>query len=193
MAAKFYTPEAQLRAQWDKMEFKPSVIALDLDHTLWPFYTDLDTRPPLKQHVDESSGQTSVINSDDTQLNLFPDVVRILDVLSNLPDVRLAVASKALNYSRAHELLDLFEIRKYFVSVQIYSLETKRTHMTKIKEELELDKFEQILFIDDNKHNVRDLNEFGVRSFLIKKNKGESLNFKTMSQALTFYEKRMRY
>ncbi|KAL2140468.1 hypothetical protein VTI28DRAFT_3786 [Corynascus sepedonium] len=73
----------------------PRLIVLDLDYTLWPFYSDIHISPPIRQVPNSSSLVLADRNGE--QFSLYPDAPHILRLISSplLPDTRLAVASKS--------------------------------------------------------------------------------------------------
>jgi magnesium-dependent phosphatase 1 len=176
---------------WEEIDHKPKVIVLDLDHTLWPFYVDLDTIMPFTKSL-EDDGTITVSNPDMTKLNCFRNVRMILHTLVNRcfnDGEKLAVASKALNRLRALELLELFELEPYFSSIQIYSV-SKSFHMSAIKEELGIEDYSEMLFFDDNKYNVREVAELGVCTFQVQKKTG--FNLKALVNGLGIYQKKFQ-
>jgi magnesium-dependent phosphatase 1 len=166
---------------WDNLSHKPKVIVLDLDWTLWPFYTDYTK-------ILEDDGTRATLNPDMTKVSCFKDVQVILNTLVECcfkDGEQLAVASKALNRDRALQLLDLFELKQYFSSLQIYSV-SKSFHMSAIKDELSVE-FEHMLFFDDNKFNVRETAKMGVCSFQVRKTTG--FDFKSIKNGLRVYQR----
>jgi magnesium-dependent phosphatase 1 len=174
---------------WEALDRKPKVIVLDLDHTLWQFYVDLDTMLPFIKS-NEGNGTITVLNPDMTRLNCFQDVRIILNTLVNrcyTDGEQLAIASRVLNRSRALELLELFKLKPNFSSIQICSV-LKCFHMSVIKENLGIEDYSDMLFFDDNKFNVREVAKLGVCSFQVRKTTG--LNLKAMKNGLGMHQRK---
>lgn len=173
---------------WRDLSKKPRYVVLDLDFTLWPFHIDYQTNEPFvkKDQV--------VTDSTDQILEHYPDVPSILYTLKNFclderdGQGKMAVASKALNGERAFKLIELFGWRDYFASVQIYSRD-KNHHMYAIRNELKVKNFSDVLFLDDNRFNVKLTRQMGVVAYQLDKNTG--LNFKSLHHALDIYEKKL--
>ncbi|KAK3379667.1 acid phosphatase-domain-containing protein [Lasiosphaeria ovina] len=68
----------------------PQLIVLDLDYTLWPFYSDIHVAPPLSK-----AGYSTLTDRNGEAFSLFPDAPHILRLLTSLRGTRLAVASKS--------------------------------------------------------------------------------------------------
>lgn len=70
----------------------PRLIVLDLDYTLWPFYSDIHVATPIR--LVPNSNHLSLSDRNGELFSLFPDVPHILNLLSHL-GIRIAVASKS--------------------------------------------------------------------------------------------------
>ncbi|KAK4208160.1 magnesium-dependent phosphatase-1 [Rhypophila decipiens] len=70
----------------------PRLIVLDLDYTLWPFYSDIHVATPIKSVP--NSNHLALTDRNGERFSLFPDAPHILNLLSHL-GIRLAVASKS--------------------------------------------------------------------------------------------------
>jgi magnesium-dependent phosphatase 1 len=73
----------------------PRLIVLDLDYTLWPFYSDIHISTPIRPAA--GPNPASVTDRNGESFSLYPDAPHILHLLSSLPggQIRLAVASKS--------------------------------------------------------------------------------------------------
>ncbi|KAK3318144.1 magnesium-dependent phosphatase-like protein, partial [Apodospora peruviana] len=71
----------------------PRLVVLDLDYTLWPFYSDIHVATPIK--VLPQTNHSTIADRNGETFSLFPDAPHILHLLSSLPNIRLAVASKS--------------------------------------------------------------------------------------------------
>ncbi|KAK4199174.1 putative magnesium-dependent phosphatase 1 [Triangularia verruculosa] len=69
----------------------PALIVLDLDYTLWPFYSDIHISPPIR-----ALSPSVLSDRNGEHFSLFPDAPAILRLLSSPQcNIRLAVASKS--------------------------------------------------------------------------------------------------
>lgn len=174
---------------WRDLKKKPKVIVLDLDHTLWNFYTDLDVNRPFKR-----LNEHNLIGNDLKRLELFPDVSKILHTLKLFcfdGNEKLSVASRAQSTDLAHELLEFIGWKAYFDSVHVYSC-PKNIHMYGIRDDLKLDSssFSHFLFFDDNKFNIKLAKELGICSVLVDKKRGLDLDY--IHYGLDLFEKRTK-
>ena len=179
--------DLELVDHWMMIENKPKVIVFDLDHTIWPFYVDLQVVPPFRKK--NCFGREVIVDSNDSEIECFKDIKKILNTLKwhcFKNSEHLAVASKALSNQVAFELIDLFGFNEYFSSVQIYSM-PKTQHINAIKQEIQFENYNQVLFYDDNKFNIRDTKQMGVFSFLVNKNNG--LDLKAVHKSLDLYDR----
>ncbi|AEO66242.1 fd6b6d93-0c20-4e7b-be20-d164a587d338 [Thermothielavioides terrestris] len=73
----------------------PRLIVLDLDYTLWPFYSDIHIAPPIRPVP--NAHPPTLADRNGEHFALYPDAPHILRLLSSLPParLRLAVASKS--------------------------------------------------------------------------------------------------
>ncbi|KAK4448357.1 magnesium-dependent phosphatase-1 [Podospora aff. communis PSN243] len=74
----------------------PRLIVLDLDYTLWPFYSDIHISTPIRP-APGSNPTSAVIDRNGESFSLYPEAPHILHLLSSLPggQIRLAIASKS--------------------------------------------------------------------------------------------------
>ncbi|KAK0715439.1 magnesium-dependent phosphatase-1, partial [Lasiosphaeris hirsuta] len=89
----------------------PKLIALDLDYTLWPFYSDIHIATPVRPAP--YSGHASVTDRNGEAFALYPDTPHILHLISSLPPsrgIRLAVASKSPVGDLCREMLRLLRL-----------------------------------------------------------------------------------
>uniref|UniRef100_A0A8C9M7R8 Magnesium dependent phosphatase 1 n=1 Tax=Panthera tigris altaica TaxID=74533 RepID=A0A8C9M7R8_PANTA len=83
----------------------PKLAVFDLDYTLWPFWVDTHVDP-----VRDRRGQT---------VRLYPEVRDVLERLQGL-EVPVAAASRTGEIEGANQLLELFDLDRYFVHREIY-------------------------------------------------------------------------
>ncbi|KAK3389260.1 magnesium-dependent phosphatase-like protein [Podospora didyma] len=87
----------------------PSMIVLDLDYTLWDFYSDIAVATPIRSVPGTNYAKVSDRNGE--KFELYPDAPHILRLLTSLkPDIRLGVASKSPVGDLCRELLKLMRL-----------------------------------------------------------------------------------
>ncbi|GAB1316527.1 Magnesium-dependent phosphatase-like protein [Madurella fahalii] len=87
----------------------PRLIVLDLDYTLWPFYSDIHISTPIR--LVAGSNPPTVADRNGELFALYPDAPHILRlVASSLPNTRLAVASKSPVGDLCREVLKLLRL-----------------------------------------------------------------------------------
>lgn len=177
----------ELVYHWRDLSKRPRCIVFDLDHTLWSFCSDsLEYSAPI------SRTQTGFVDAHNAPLPVPTDVPRILHTFRSLShepnsELKLAVASRSRRGEFARECLRSFGWSDSFRSIQIYSCD-KNVHMYAIRDELKpAVSFEEFLFFDDNKFNVRLANQMGIVSVLVDKTLG--LDLKTVNYGLDLFEK----
>jgi hypothetical protein len=100
---------------------------------------------------------------------------------SNLSNIYI---SRSTTRQLALEIIDSLGWTSYFSSFQIYP-RSKDNHMHKIKEELKLDNFGDILFFDDESGNIKPTTGLGVKFHLVDEQDGVDL--KAMLQGLDYF------
>lgn len=85
----------------------PKLVVLDLDYTLWPFYSDIHVATPIKPVP--NSNHLALADRNGELFSLFPDAPYILNLLSHL-GIRLAVASKSPVGDLCREMLKLLRL-----------------------------------------------------------------------------------
>jgi magnesium-dependent phosphatase-1 len=126
----------------------------------------------------------TVVDSEGFDMSGFVDVSKILKTLKEKclkPGQHLAIASRSTTPELAMRTMELHGWKDYFSSFQIYP-RNKTEHMTKIKNELKFDKFQEVLFFDDEYHNIMDTGYLGVCAIEIKRSFG--LNMETFFAGL---------
>ena len=150
---------------WNELSYKPTAVVFDLDYTLWPFLIDQDLVPPLKKKLVNKT--CVILDHNNKSITHFQDVTRIIKTLKEVCFAQsntkhyLAIASKATVKELALKLIDMFNWTQYFDSFQIHA-GVKTIHMKTIAQELKLKSFDQILFFDDTRMNVKQTEELGI-------------------------------
>ncbi len=135
------------------------LIVFDLDFTLWDAggtWCD-HTCPPYRRV------NAHVVDSEDSIITLYPDVKDILQTLSKR--YTLATASRTGQPAWAHNLLQLFNIEKYFHFHEIYP-GSKISHFRSLQRRTGID-FDEMIFFDDEFRNVEEVARLGVSSILV--------------------------
>ena len=88
----------------------PSLIVLDLDYTLWPFYSDIHVAPPVRAVA--HTNRAAVADRNGESFSLYPDAPHILHLLASLPSprIRLGVASNSPVGDLCREMLKLLRL-----------------------------------------------------------------------------------
>ena len=142
------------------------VVVFDLDFTIWNAGDTWcsETNPPYfwdKGKLVDQSGRW---------IRLYPEVVEILQMLKSR-GVLIVAASRTNEPEWARQLLQIFEIDKYFDIKEIYP-GSKIAHLKRIQEQVDCP-YDQIVFFDDEERNIEDAKSLGVIS--IKVNNGITL------------------
>ncbi|XP_004698549.2 magnesium-dependent phosphatase 1 isoform X2 [Echinops telfairi] len=155
----------------------PRLAVFDLDYTLWPFWVDTHVDPPFHRSRDgtvrDSRGRT---------IRLYPDVPEILGRLRDL-GVPVAAASRTGEVEGANQLLELFDLVKYFVHREIYP-GCKITHFQRLQQKTGVP-FSQMAFFDDEKRNVVDVSTLGVTCVHVP----NGMSLPTLTQGLETFAK----
>jgi magnesium-dependent phosphatase 1 len=137
------------------------VFVFDLDFTIWNAGDTFcsETSPPYFWNDEQLFDQQG------RWIRLYPDSVEILKRLKKAGKI-LAVASRTNEPDWARQLLQLFDIEKYFDIMEIYP-GSKVTHLKNIQEKVGC-RFEQILFFDDEILNIEENKSIGVICIWVK-------------------------
>ena len=80
----------------------------------------------------------------------------------------MAIASRTNAYEDALQLLEFYEWKDYFDSIQMYSY-SKVRHITHICKEFGIDNKQDVLFFDDETRNTEDVDRLGATAYLLDK------------------------
>ncbi|XP_039193978.1 magnesium-dependent phosphatase 1-like [Crotalus tigris] len=136
------------------MDRKPALVVFDLDYTLWPFWVDTHVDPPFQKKSDGS-----VQDRNKRPVNLYPEVPEVLQQLQS-EGIAMATASRTGEIRGAKQLLDLFDLNRYFRYTEIYP-GSKITHFQRLKQQTGIP-FHQMVFFDDESRNIHDVSTLGV-------------------------------
>ncbi|XP_004463427.2 magnesium-dependent phosphatase 1 isoform X1 [Dasypus novemcinctus] len=147
------------------------------DYTLWPFWVDTHVDPPFRSSSDgtirDSRGQT---------VRLYPDVPEIMVRLQG-HGVPIAAASRTGEIEGANQLLELFDLARYFVYREIYP-GIKVTHFERLQKKTGVS-FSQMIFFDDEKRNIVDVSKLGVTCIHVQ----NGMTLQTLTQGLETFAK----
>ncbi|KAJ3039614.1 Magnesium-dependent phosphatase 1 [Rhizophlyctis rosea] len=164
----------------------PSLIAFDLDYTLWPLWIDTHLNgPPF------STEGFSVVDCSGNGVSLYDDIPAILRRLrEHHPEIKLAIASRTHAPEYADEILDMLHVapadhrgggvvskrrrgsavevnpishpplRSYFHVFEIYPSD-KQAHFKSIHKKTGVP-LENMLFFDDERRNIVSVGKLGV-------------------------------
>ncbi|KAK4183636.1 acid phosphatase-domain-containing protein [Podospora australis] len=157
----------------------PKLIVLDLDYTLWPFYSDIHISPPLRS---VPNNPLALSDRNGEAFSLYPDAPHILRLLATAPlnaKIKVAVASKSPVGDLCREVLKTLRLpdgegkgpkRPIDVftgggGMEIYE-GTKLRHFEVIAKRTGVP-FDQMLFFDDERPNF-EVESLGVTMKLVR-------------------------
>lgn len=185
----------KLLRDFTRFTIRPRLIVFDLDHTLWPLGVDQFVfKPPyhrryvnlLKVSKDTTNEPLfKVFDSEQKEMQSFPEVNQLLHVIKNELEIDMAAASRTEYPVGAHSLIDLFVWQQYFRFRQIYP-GSKISHFGQFKKLVSLP-YDQMLFFDDEERNIVDVKELGVTCVKVDPEVG--MNFDYLENGLDQFQK----
>ncbi|EDL36263.1 magnesium-dependent phosphatase 1 [Mus musculus] len=155
----------------------PKLAVFDLDYTLWPFWVDTHVDPPFHK-----SSDGTVRDRRGQNIQLYPEVPEVLGRLQSL-GVPVAAASRTSEIQGANQLLELFDLGKYFIQREIYP-GSKVTHFERLHHKTGVP-FSQMVFFDDENRNIIDVGRLGVTCIHIR----DGMSLQTLTQGLETFAK----
>ena len=137
------------------------LFVFDLDFTLWDCggtWCD-HTNPPYYKH------DGAILDEDRREIILYPDVKTILEGMK-AKNVAMAIASRTGAPEWANELMELFDIKRFFRYFEIYP-GSKINHFTSLRKKTGLS-FKEMTFYDDEIRNIEEVGRLGVDSVYVK-------------------------
>ncbi|KAI2570672.1 NEDD8-MDP1 readthrough, partial [Homo sapiens] len=133
--------------------------------------------PPQQQRLIYSGKQIdgTVRDRRGQDVRLYPEVPEVLKRLQSL-GVPGAAASRTSEIEGANQLLELFDLFRYFVHREIYP-GSKITHFERLQQKTGIP-FSQMIFFDDERRNIVDVSKLGVTCIHIQ----NGMNLQTLSQ-----------
>jgi magnesium-dependent phosphatase 1 len=154
------------------------IFVFDLDFTLWncgETWCD-HTLPPYKK-----LNNNVIHDSEGLQIKLYPETLKILNVLQK-HKIQMAVASRTGEPDWAKQLLNLFDIEKFFDYKEIYP-GSKIVHLNAIQRECG-SKYKEMFFFDDEHRNINDARPLGVNCYLVE----DGINMGIINRAFEKYK-----
>ncbi len=132
------------------------VFVFDLDFTIWNAGDTFcsETCPPYKWNK-----EGKLVDAEGRWIRLYPDVREILKKLKEHEYI-IAAASRTHEPAWANDLLQLFDIDKYFTIKEIYAGE-KETHILNILKKTNCS-IHDLVFFDDEQRNIETVKALGV-------------------------------
>ncbi|XP_055356483.1 uncharacterized protein LOC129601640 [Paramacrobiotus metropolitanus] len=156
---------------------KPSLIAFDMDYTLWPFHADTNPYPPLR--LDKDGKIRDRMNA------VFAPYPGVGDFLEELHEqgTNLALVSRTEAPPVGKDMIRYLNWTRFFKYQEIYPGK-KTTHFHKIRKDSGVE-FKDMLFFDDEYRNIRDISALGVTCFYVEEPMSRSLLNKAKIDQLT--------
>jgi magnesium-dependent phosphatase 1 len=147
------------------------LVVFDLDFTLWDCggtWCDHTNPPYYRQNG-------IILDEDMRKIRLYPEV---RSMLQNLHDqkVLLGVASRTSAPDWADELMQLFDIKKYFKFFEIYP-GSKVNHFQSLQQKTGLH-FRDMIFFDDEYRNIDEVSRLGVEAIFVE----DGISLKTVQR-----------
>ncbi|XP_045756556.1 magnesium-dependent phosphatase 1 isoform X1 [Mirounga angustirostris] len=155
----------------------PKLAVFDLDYTLWPFWVDTHVDPPFHR-----SSDGAVRDRRGRAVRLYPEVPDVLQRLRDL-DVPMAAASRTGEIEGANQLLELFDLDRYFAHREIYP-GSKVAHFERLQRKTGV-VFSQMIFFDDEKRNIVDVSKLGVTCIHVQ----NGMSLQTLTEGLETFAK----
>jgi len=133
----------------------------DLDFTLWDCggtWCD-HTNPPYYKR------NGMILDEDQREIRLYPDVTTILEWMKT-KNVDMAIASRTGAPEWADELMELFDIKKFFSYFEIYP-GSKINHFTSLHNKTGVP-FREMIFYDDEMRNIEEVRQLGVDTVYVE-------------------------
>ena len=136
------------------------VFVFDLDFTIWNAGDTWcsETNPPYLWE------DRKLLDRSGRWIRLFPETLNVLEFLKK-EGKTIVVASRTHQPEWANQLLQLFNIDRYFDIKEIYP-GSKKNHLNRIQKQLDLS-LNQFVFFDDEDRNIREVSSLGIKSILI--------------------------
>ncbi|XP_044521148.1 magnesium-dependent phosphatase 1-like [Gracilinanus agilis] len=159
------------------MAHLPQLAVFDLDYTLWPFWVDTHVEPPFHKSRDGS-----VRDSNEKIVRLYPEVPNVLEHLHGL-GVTMAAASRTSEIRGANQLLEIFDLTRYFAHKEIYP-GCKVTHFERLQQKSGIP-YSEMIFFDDEKRNIIDVSKLGVTCIHVQ----SEMSLHTLTKGLETFAK----
>lgn len=139
----------------------------------------------MDTHVDppfHKSSDGTVRDRRGQTIRLFPEVPAVLERFRGL-GVPIAAASRTGEIEGANQLLELFDLVRYFVHQEIYP-GSKVTHFERLQQKTGVP-FSQMIFFDDERRNIVEVSKLGVTCIHVH----NGMSLQTLTQGLETFAK----
>ncbi|XP_027698891.1 magnesium-dependent phosphatase 1-like isoform X1 [Vombatus ursinus] len=137
---------------------------------------------PLSAAGSLRPGDGSVRDSNEKMVRLYPEVPDVLERLHGL-GVTMAAASRTGEIRGANQLLELFDLTKYFAYKEIYP-GCKVTHFERLQQKSGIP-YSEMIFFDDEKRNIIDVSKLGVTCIHVQ----SEMSLHTLTKGLETFAK----
>ncbi|KAJ6371955.1 hypothetical protein OIU77_002300 [Salix suchowensis] len=142
----------------------PRLVVFDLDHTLWPFYCQNRSKREMP--------------------SLYPQAKGILYALKE-KGIDMAIAYRSPTSDIANTFIDKLSLKPMFVTQEIFSSWTHKTHHFQRIHTRTGIPFNSMLFFDDEDRNILSVSKMGVTSILVD----NGVNLGALRQGLRIFSK----
>lgn len=150
---------------------RPSIVCLDLDHTLWPWAVDKFEvfKPPYRLRDDKN-----VYDSDKKLMTPFPEVTKCLQYLKD-DGFEVAAIGRCYYHPGPFALFKYYDWAKYFDYAHIMPFR-KFEHFLAIQEMSQGVPYNQMMLFDDRQDDIDHVAPLGVHCVKVDPNKGLTLS-----------------
>ncbi|KAJ1433647.1 acid phosphatase-domain-containing protein [Ochromonadaceae sp. CCMP2298] len=170
-----------------KCSRKP-VIAVDLDHTLWPLNCYEDTKPPyspIQAPIKPTTSWRCSTRHGYRTMGLYPEVREVLEWCGD-QSLTLTICSRSPHLSCPEAILTALGMWEWFLYPQVYD-QHKSVHFQVLADSTNLP-LNNFLFFDDLPSNIKCCSGMGVMSCLVDRKSG--LDWEALVRGLRMYRSR---
>jgi len=157
----------------------PRIISIDLDYTLWPCFCYEHLQGPFDNVFEQngyiSPNKISCISKQTKNfrtVSLYKEALDVLNLCKKY-NITLTICSRSPDKT-AKEILETLNIYDWFLHPQIFR--ARKTYHFRNLVELTKLKYEDFLFFDDDKNNIKACSNLNITSYLIDRQNGLDLN-----------------
>jgi len=157
----------------------PRIISIDLDYTLWPCFCYEHLQGPFNNVYEQngyiSPNKISCLSKQTKNprtVSLYKEALEVLKLCKKY-NIMLTICSRSPDKT-AKEILETLNIYDWFHYPQIFR--ARKTYHFRNLVELTKLKYEDFLFFDDDKNNIKACSNLNITSYLVDKQNGLDLN-----------------